>query len=81
MRVHVGPFGVMDQVGLKTVWTILDFWAKELNDQQATANANFVKQYVDKGHLGAKTKQGFYSYPNPAYTHANFLSGENRKTS
>jgi 3-hydroxybutyryl-CoA dehydrogenase len=62
MRVHVGPFGVMDQVGLKTVWTILDFWAKELNDQQATANANFVKQYVDKGHL-RKDKTGFLLLP------------------
>lgn len=27
------------------------------------------------GHLGFKTNQGFYSYPNPTYTHDSFLSG------
>ena len=75
----MGPFGIMDQVGLKTVWTITDYWANEMNDPQAKANANFVKQYVDRGELGAKTKKGFYSYPKPAYTQVGFLSGNIKK--
>lgn len=75
MHTFMGPFGIMDQIGLSTVWTITDYWAKKTGDAQAQANADFLKQYVDKGHLGAKTNKGFYSYPNPAYADASFLSG------
>lgn len=63
----MGPFGLMDQVGLATVWDITSYWADKQGDDQAKINANFLKQYVDKGLLGYKTRQGFYSYPNPAY--------------
>lgn len=76
MHTSMGPFGIMDQVGLSTVWTITDYWARKTGDAQAQANADFLKQYVDKGHLGFKTNQGFYSYPNPAYTGQEFLSGK-----
>jgi 3-hydroxybutyryl-CoA dehydrogenase len=79
MHTPIGPFGIMDQVGLGTVWTITDYWAKKTGDAQAQANADFVKQYVDKGYLGAKTHKGFYSYPNAAFTNPGFLSGDMRK--
>jgi 3-hydroxybutyryl-CoA dehydrogenase len=78
MHTAMGPFGIMDQVGLSTVWTITDYWAKKTGDAQAQANADFLKQYVDKGHLGFKTNQGFYSYPNPAYMEKTFLSEADR---
>ncbi|MBW2630713.1 MAG: 3-hydroxyacyl-CoA dehydrogenase [Deltaproteobacteria bacterium] len=76
MHTPMGPFGIMDQVGLKTVWTITDYWAKALNDKKGQFNARFVEQYVKKGYLGVKTKQGFYSYPNPAYGQPGFLSND-----
>jgi 3-hydroxybutyryl-CoA dehydrogenase len=79
MHTPIGPFGIMDQVGLSTVWTITDYWAKKTGDAQAQANADFVKQYVDKGHIGAKTHKGFYTYPHAAYTNPGFLSGDVRK--
>ena len=79
MHTAMGPFGIMDQIGLSTVWTITDYWAKKTGDAQAQANADFLKQYVDKGHLGYKTNQGFYSYPNPAYTQPEFLSGAGKE--
>ncbi|HPI92006.1 MAG TPA: 3-hydroxyacyl-CoA dehydrogenase [Deltaproteobacteria bacterium] len=72
----MGPFGIMDQVGLSTVWTIVDYWAKQLGDEQAQKNADFVKQYVDRGDLGYKTGKGFYSYPKPAYRNPGFLAGK-----
>jgi 3-hydroxybutyryl-CoA dehydrogenase len=78
MHTAMGPFGIMDQVGLSTVWIITDYWAKKTGDAQAQANADFLKQYVDKGQLGFKTNQGFYSYPNPAYTDQKFLSETDR---
>jgi 3-hydroxybutyryl-CoA dehydrogenase len=73
MHTSMGPFGIMDQVGLSTVWIITDYWAKKTGDAQAQANADFLKQYVDKEHMGFKTGQGFYSYPNPAYKDRKFL--------
>ncbi len=71
----MGPFGIMDQVGLNTVWHITDYWAGRRKDPQAQACADFLKQYVDRGHLGYKTNQGFYSYPDPAYVRKDFLTG------
>jgi 3-hydroxybutyryl-CoA dehydrogenase len=74
----IGPFGIMDQVGLSTVWTITEYWAKKAGDKQSQRNADFIKQYVDKGDLGYKTNKGFYSYPNPAYASPDFLTGLNK---
>ncbi len=76
MHTSIGPFGIMDQVGLSTVWTITEYWAKKTGDSQALANADFLKQYVDNNHLGFKTMQGFYSYPNPAFAAPGFLAGK-----
>ncbi len=75
MHTPIGPFGIMDQIGLKTVWTITDYWAQKNNDPQAKANAVFLKAYVDRDELGHKTKKGFYSYPNPDYARPDFISG------
>jgi len=73
MHTPIGPFGIMDSIGLDTVWKITDYWANKLQDKNALANAEFMKQYVDSGHLGAKTGRGFYRYPDPAYAQAGFL--------
>ena len=81
-RMPIGPFGIMDQMGLKTVWNVNDYWAhntQDIPDNQMQVNADFLKRYVDRGELGAKTKKGFYSYPMPKYTQAGFLSGETKK--
>ena len=76
MKTPIGPFGILDVVGLKTAWDIVQFWATTLNDPQLQANADFLKQYVDKGWLGVKTGRGFYTYPDPAYARPGFLTGE-----
>jgi 3-hydroxybutyryl-CoA dehydrogenase len=79
LHTFMGPFGIMDQVGLSTVWTITDYWAKKMGDPQSQANADFLKQFVERGELGYKTNKGFYSYPNPAYTAPGFLLGDTKK--
>ncbi len=73
-----GPFGMMDSVGIDTVWHITDFWARKKKDPQAIRNADFLKKYVDEGTLGQKTRRGFYEYPNPAYARPGFLKGEGK---
>lgn len=65
MHTTIGPFGIMDQVGLSTVYTITSYWAQKTGDSQSLVNAEFLKRYVEKGWLGMKTSKGFYEYPNP----------------
>jgi 3-hydroxybutyryl-CoA dehydrogenase len=76
MKMPIGPFGILDQVGLETAFDINQYWANLLNDPELQANADFLKTYVDKGWLGVKTGRGFYSYPNPRYQTPGFVSGE-----
>lgn len=73
MKMPVGPFGMLDGVGLDTVWDITDYWARQLDDPQLRANADFVRGYLDRGCLGVKSGQGFYQYPDPAYQAPGFL--------
>ena len=73
MKMPIGPFGIMDAVGLDTVWKITDFWAGVTNDPQQRANADFVKGYLDRGRLGVKSGGGFYDYPEPAFSRDGFL--------
>ncbi len=76
MHTPVGPFGVMDTVGLDTVWKITDFWAKKLSDPQAQKNADFMKAYVDQGRLGVKSGHGIYDYPDPDWARPGFVEGK-----
>ena len=77
MKVSIGPFGNMDRIGLDTVWHITNYWAnRRFYIRQIRKNANFIKGYIDKGHLGVKSGQGFYTYPNPAFELPDFLEGE-----
>jgi 3-hydroxybutyryl-CoA dehydrogenase len=75
MKTPIGPFGIMDIVGLKTVWDITQYWATVTGDHQLQANADFLKRYVDQDWLGVKTGRGFYTYPDPAFTRPGFLTG------
>jgi 3-hydroxybutyryl-CoA dehydrogenase len=76
MKMPVGPFGILDQVGLETAFDINQYWAKVLNNAELQANADFLKTYLDQGRLGIKTGRGFYSYPDPEYLKPGFISGE-----
>lgn len=69
-----GPFQILDVVGLETAYNIEMHWGTVLNDKQKIANAKYVKEnYIDKGKLGIKTGEGFYTYPNPRYKDEDFL--------
>lgn len=54
----VGPFGILDSIGLDTAWHV----TKSLPDAKSKRFAELLKSYVDAGKLGVKTKQGFYTY-------------------
>lgn len=77
MKMPVGPMGMLDGVGLDTVWHITEYWANVTKDPQTRKNADYLKrEYLDKGWLGVKSGRGFYSYPQPAYQNPHFLEGE-----
>lgn len=76
MHTFIGPFGLMDTVGLDTVYKITDYWAQLLNNPHAKANAAFLKTFVEKNKLGQKTGEGFYTYPNPEFARPDFISGK-----
>ncbi len=71
----IGPFGLMDRVGLDTVWKVVDFWASMTRDPQAMKNAAFLKSLVDRGELGQKAGRGFYAYPGPRFAKPGFVEG------
>ncbi len=79
MHTQVGPFGIMDGVGLDTVWKITSYWAAKTHDAKARKNADFIKEYLDQGLLGQKSGRGFYTYPDPAFARRGFLRGRNQQ--
>jgi 3-hydroxyacyl-CoA dehydrogenase len=71
----LGPCGIMDIVGMKTCYDVMNYWGNESQDEQLLANAVYIKQhFVDPGKLGLQTGEGYYRYPNPAYQAADFLA-------
>jgi 3-hydroxybutyryl-CoA dehydrogenase len=76
MKMPVGPFGIMDTIGLETVRDITQFWASVTNDTELQQNADFLKSYVDQGWLGVKSGRGFYHYPDPEFAREGFVEGK-----
>jgi len=72
--IQIGPFGVMDLVGMQTMYNIDLLWGEKLNDQARLDRAAYVKKkYIDLGKMGVSSGQGFYTYPNPAFSSPDFL--------
>jgi 3-hydroxybutyryl-CoA dehydrogenase len=57
----MGPFALLDLVGLDTSLAILDALYEEFRDPNYAA-APALRRLVSAGQLGRKTKQGFYRY-------------------
>jgi 3-hydroxybutyryl-CoA dehydrogenase len=66
----MGPFGILDNIGLDTAWHV----TKDREDHASKDFAALLKMYVDQGKLGEKSGEGFYRYPNPAYKDVDFLT-------
>ena len=70
-----GPFGILDLVGMQTIYNITMMDAKKLNSPSLYERAEIIKaEFIDKGKMGISTGQGFYSYPNPEYKDPDFLT-------
>ncbi len=72
---RMGPMGVMDVIGMKTVYDVNNYWGHVNQDAQTLANAEYIKShFLDQGKLGLQTGEGYYRYPNPAYSAPDFLA-------
>jgi 3-hydroxybutyryl-CoA dehydrogenase len=58
----MGPFTLMDLIGLDTALAILDVLHRELGDPKYRP-CPLLRQYVAAGWLGRKSGRGFYQYP------------------
>jgi 3-hydroxyacyl-CoA dehydrogenase len=69
-----GPFGVIDLVGMQTVYNIAIMNGTRLNNKKMLDRAKRIKtEFIDKGKLGISTGEGYYKYPNPKYQDPAFL--------
>jgi 3-hydroxybutyryl-CoA dehydrogenase len=57
-HVPMGPFGILDSIGLDTAWHV----THNLPDPASQAFATLLKTYIDAGKLGEKSGEGFYKY-------------------
>lgn len=70
----LGPFGLMDMVGLDVVRDIEMVYYHESGDE-SDLPPRLLLDKIEKGELGIKTGKGFYGYPNPAYQDPSWLKG------
>lgn len=70
----LGPFAILDVVGITTAYNITEAKAKETGSEEYAKLAKLLKtEYIDKGKLGIETGEGFYKYPNPMFKDPGFL--------
>jgi 3-hydroxybutyryl-CoA dehydrogenase len=74
MGISVGPFMMMDTIGLDVVLAIEEQYYRESGDESDKPPKILIKK-VKKGELGIKTGKGFYKYPNPNFESPNWLKG------
>lgn len=70
----IGPFAILDTVGITTAYNINQLSAQKTNDPLKIKTVEYLKEnFIDKDKLGVSTGEGFYTYPNPAYLEPDFL--------
>lgn len=57
----LGPLALADLIGLDTVLAVMEVFYRDFNDPKYRP-ALLLKEMVDAGYLGRKTKKGFYTY-------------------
>ena len=71
----IGPFGMMDRVGLDVVRDIELVYYRESGDP-SDKPPKILLDTINRGELGVKTGKGFYTYPNPDYQIPGWLHRE-----
>ena len=67
-----GPFALMDKVGLDVIYDIEMVYYNDSKDPKDHPPKE-LKEKIERGELGVKSGEGFYSYPDPEYMDLGFL--------
>jgi len=68
----LGPFAILDIVGIETVYNIVKSQVEADPTKQPILDA-LEKNFIDKDKFGKSSGEGFYKYPNPKYIDEDFL--------
>ena len=71
----LGPFAMMDRVGLDVVRDIEMVYYSESGDE-GDAPPRLLLDMIDREELGVKAGKGFYTYPDPAFQKPDWLKGD-----
>ena len=63
----MGPFEMMDVIGVDTVQQVIRTWNEKYPDDQRFFPSETINKLVNEKKLGMKTKQGFYPYRHTLY--------------
>lgn len=69
----VGPFMMLDDVGLRTTWNIVSGLYATQHKELFKQIADKLKEKIDAGQEGLKSGEGFYKYPHLAFEDPDFL--------
>lgn len=69
----VGPFAVLDAIGLTTHYNIVSAEAARTNNSDLKMVAQKMAARIEANLLGPSTGQGFYHWPNPEFITSDFL--------
>jgi len=72
-KMKMGPFGIMDTVGLDVIHAIEMVYYNESGDSKDKP-PKVLKEMLDRGELGVKSGKGFYAYPDPEFSLPGFLN-------
>jgi len=71
-----GPFGWMDFIGLNIIHDAMANFTTAEPEVTPEQIVDFLRPFIERGDLGAKTGRGFYTHPEPAFMRPDFLKGE-----
>lgn len=75
-KMPVGPFGILDLVGIDLAYDVTVQTAGALTFlPKVRKSLRLFEDKIEAGHLGVKSGRGFYEYPNPAFSQPEFLEG------
>ena len=73
----MGPFGLMDYIGINVIY---DSWADEKTEAHEQIISNrvtaYLKPFMARGELGMNTGKGFYGYPHASWQVPEFIQNK-----
>jgi 3-hydroxyacyl-CoA dehydrogenase len=73
LQSDIGPFGMMDRMGLGVVHHVARLLGETNPGSQAPDYARYIDEhFIQRGRLGVASGEGFYSYPDPAFARPGF---------